>query len=139
MHFSPCGRFLAGTVACRGPLPAAVGVAGAILPDPEVDVPSQAEIDAALAAALGGNHPVHPSGALPPTAAMRASGAASQLLERSGGPAAPAAAAAAAAAVEAAAAAAAAATQARPERVVFEVRVFSIDGPTFGQVVRAKR
>ncbi|KAL4443318.1 hypothetical protein ABPG75_011055 [Micractinium tetrahymenae] len=141
VHFSPDGRFLACTVACRAPLPAAVGVAGALLPDADADVPSQAEIDAALAAALGSNAgvPLHSGDQLPPTAAMRASGAASHLLERSSGAGSPAAAAAAAAAVEAAAAAAAASMQPRPERVVFEVRVFSIDGPTFGQVVGAKR
>ncbi len=153
VHFSPDGRFLACTVACRAPLPAAVGVAGTLLPEADGDVPSQAEIDAALAAALGSNAGVslHAAEPLTPSAAMRTSGAASHLLERSSAAGAPAAAAAAAAAVEAAAAAAAAAVEAaaaaaaaaamqpRPERVVFEVRVFSIDGPTFGQVVGAKR
>lgn len=142
VHFSPDGRFLACTVACRAPLPAAVGVAGTLLPEADGDVPSQAEIDAALAAALGSNAGVslHAAEPLTPSAAMRTSGAASHLLERSSAAGAPAAAAAAAAAVEAAAAAAAAAAmQPRPERVVFEVRVFSIDGPTFGQVVGAKR
>lgn len=150
VHFSPCGRFLAGTTACRGPLPAAVG-AGTILGEEEGGAPSQQEIDAALAAALGGNTaraeallsrhahlgPGIPDAAGLRPAAMRSSGAASDMFttppHRPHG----AAAGAAAAAVEAAAAAAAA--QPRPERVVFEVRVYSLDGPNFGQVVRAKR
>jgi hypothetical protein len=89
-------------------------------------------VDDALLAALGGNP--GGSGLVMPRHSLMAAlhGAAGGLLERGGGV-------AAAAAEAAAAAAAAAQQQQRPERVVFEVRVYSIDGPSFGQVVRAKR
>jgi hypothetical protein len=144
VHFSPCGRFLAGTAACRGPLPAAVA-AGGLLGEEEPDgMQRQLDIEAALAAALqgGGDAPapagyVTPPQQPSPTQArgapplLRAADAAGDLLQRGAG---------------GAAAAAAAAQQQqqqqqqqRPERVVFEVRVWSLDAPDFGKVVRAKR
>ena len=172
VHFSPDGRLLACTTACRGPLPTQPLPGSLLVGEDELEAlqPSQAEVDAALAAALGGpitlrHQPVvfaplhldgrapheHPHGyllrrqgsehlsaaALPPLPLQggdAAGGLPARLL--AGG-----ASGAAAAAAEAAAAAAAAAVAAQqlPERVVFEVRVYSMDGPTFGQVVRAKR
>lgn len=167
VHSSPDGRYLACTTACRGPLPTQPLPGGLPVGEDELEAlqPSQAEVDAALAAALGGPItlrpqpveflPLHLDGRAPhqhgllrrrdgsaplgaaalpplPTQGGAAAGLAGQLLPSG-------AAAAAAEAAAAAAAAAAVAAQQLPERVVFEVRVYSMDGPTFGQVVRAKR
>lgn len=175
VHFSPDGRFLACTTACRGPLPSQPLPGGLLVEEEDLEAlqPSQAEVDAALAAALGGpitlrHRPVeilpqhltggdsylHPArlpnflrrreggqhgGAadlppLPLDGGNAAGGLPGSLLAGGAGGAA-----AAAEAAAAAAAAAAVAAQQLPERVVFEVRVYSMDGPTFGQVVRAKR
>lgn len=173
VHISPDGRFLACTTACRGPLPTQPLPGGLLVGEDELEAlqPSQAEVDAALAAALGGpitlRHqpavfaPLHLDGRAPhehrhahllrrqgsehlsaaalPPLPLQGGDAADGLPGRLLAGGASGAAAAAAEAAAAAAAAAAVAAQQLPERVVFEVRVYSMDGPTFGQVVRAKR
>lgn len=147
VHFSPDGRFLACTTACRAPLPAQPLPGGLLAGEGELEglQPSQAEVDAALGAGLAGDgappprRPAWLGGAaagaplppLPPLAGDAAGAPLPHLLHLGG--------AAAAAEAAAAAAAAAAVAQQLPERVVFEVRVYSMDGPSFGQVVRAKR
>lgn len=110
VHFSPCGRYIAATVASRGPIPApAVDAAAAVVSARAVEGmdwspmrgPHQAE-DAQQAlpllradnASVSGYVKVQPGGPLPSP---------------------------------------------RPERVVFEVRVISIDGCTFGETARARR
>jgi activator-of-BECN1-regulated-autophagy protein 1 len=123
VHFSPCGRHLAATVACRGPLPA---------PSAEASAAAAAGTAGAMdwspgrppAGSPGWPHP--PRSALSPPAAATPAPAPAP-----GGD-------------DAAPAAPSPAPHPhphphRPERVVFEVRVFSMEGPRVGGVVAAKR
>ena len=128
VHFSPCGRFLAATTACRGPLPASVGgpVGGEMgcVGEPSLHTtlpPGPATLRDLSAALRAGILP-----GLPRQAAAAAAGAAQPMLmdtSPDGGE----------------QQLAAADTSLRPERVVFEVRQISISGSTLGQVLRAKR
>jgi activating molecule in BECN1-regulated autophagy protein 1 len=106
VHFSPCGRFLAATLACRAPMPGnAVDVAAA-----------------AVAAAGGGTAAQLSPDAF--NAAPQRAGSAPEPMEWEG---------------EDANGRALATPSLRSERVVFEVRVLCVDGPKFGDAVKAVR
>lgn len=119
VHFSPCGRYLAATTACRGPLPASVGGPGAATTLTEAATVGTGE------EAVVGSDTLEPAPALRDlSAALRTgvlasggSAVASPGLENLPG-------------LEG---------ELRPERVVFEVRQIVIDGPAAGTVLRAKR
>lgn len=107
VHFSPCGRFLAATLACRAPmLPLGGGPGAGEMEDPlRALLAPVAERFAPGGDACGGDTPTAASGSH-----MHAGG---DSLMATSGPA--------------------------PERIVFEIRVISVDGPDFGAVLRAKR
>ena len=111
VHFSPCGKFLAATMACRGPFPEpAVAVGRAVgatsaSPSASAERSDNMDWDPAVDAGAGmpEEEPSTPPHRQPPVPSLGA--------PRHGA----------------------------PQRVVFEVRVLSMDGPSLGEVVRARR
>lgn len=107
VHFSPCGKYLAATMACRGPFPepAAVAVGRASSGTEEMDWSPPIDAAAATAPTAAGinqgepSTPPHRPPPAPPLAPRHNA----------------------------------------PQRVVFEVRVMSMDGSSLGEVVRARR
>lgn len=104
VHFSPCGKFLAATMACRGPFPEPAAVAvGRASGVEEMDWSPPIDGGAGLQGIQDHEREPSPPPHRPPPAPTLAP------------------------------------RHTAPQRVVFEVRVMSMDGSSLGEVVRARR